>query len=151
MEIVLVMNLVMSSLLGLALWAGELLGEIFPLKLTSGLGIVLLLAIGGSRILKFFQQKPEEWKEQQCRRLTMAQGILMAFVLSLDSLAVGIGTGLAEGGAGFLVPGNLAGGILMMLAGWQAGNRICRAFQRDLSWVSGLCLVFLALCSLCKL
>lgn len=151
LEIVLVMNLVMSSLLGLALWAGELLGEIFPLKLTSGLGIILLFAIGGSRILKFFQQKPEEWEEQQCGRLTMAQGILMAFVLSLDSLAVGIGTGLAEGGAGFLVPGNLAGGVLMMLAGWQAGNRICRAFRRDLSWVSGLCLVFLALCSLCKL
>lgn len=150
-KIILVMNLVMSSLLGLAFWVGDQMGEIFPLQITSGLGILLLLVIGGVRILKFFQKRPEEWKEQKCPRLTMAQGVLMAFILSLDSLAVGIGTGLAEGWAGFLVPGNLAGGVLMMLAGWKAGNRICRAFRRDLSWISGLCLVFLALLSLCKL
>ena len=72
-------------------------------------------------------------------------------ILSLDGMAAGIGTGLVQAEESFLIPGAFLGGVLMMAAGWKAGNHFQHIFQKDISWVSGICLVILGVGTLCKL
>ena len=76
---------------------------------------------------------------------------LLAVLLSLDGVAAGIGTGLVQARTGFLIPGVFLGGMVMMEAGLKAGNRFQDFFQRDISWISGLCLMVLGAGTLCKL
>jgi len=52
---------------------------------------------------------------------------------------------------GLLIPGVFLGGILMMEAGWRAGNHFRHVFRKDISWISGICLLILGAGTLCKL
>lgn len=138
------MNLIMSSLLGTAVLAGNFLSSVLSKSMTSWMGIILLIGIGLYRILQFFIKK-EEKEEIVQRDMTAAEGFILAFVLSLDSLAVGLGTGLVQSGELLLVGVSFVGGIFMMEAGWHIGYRIRMTRKQDLSWISGVCLLLLAL------
>lgn len=78
----------------------------------------------------FFSKQEADGKEKK-RHLTGIEAMLMAVVLSLDSLAVGLGTGLVPGRGGMLLAaGSFAGGILMMEAGWKLGNAFCISSEK---------------------
>ena len=71
--------------------------------------------------------------------------MLLAVVLSLDSLAVGLGTGLVQTG------GMLFGSGLFCRRDshdWRRAGSLemhfCISVKKDLSWLSGACLVLLA-------
>ena len=113
-------------------------------------GALVLLGMGGYRMLRFFGGEKIQEK-QEVGELDYFQGILLAVLLSLDGVAAGLGTGLAQARAGFLIPGVFLGGLLMMEAGWRAGNYFQHIFQRDISWISGICLMVLGVGTLCKL
>lgn len=116
--------------------------------MTTCLGAILLIGIGLYRILSFFFQKEENKEIYQ--ELTAAEGFTLAFLLSLDSLAVGVGTGLVQSGQLFLAAGTFICGILMMELGWRLGCVFRNTTQKDLSWVSGVCLLLLAMSFLWK-
>ena len=101
-------------------------------------------------MLRFFLPGKSK-KEQEVRKLDYFQGILLAVLLSLDGVAAGVGTGLVQARAGFLIPGVFLGGVLMMRTGWKAGNHFQYIFQKDISWISGICLIVLGVGTLCKL
>lgn len=143
------MNLIMSSFLGMAVLAGNFLAGIFPKDFTSRIGTLLLLGIGLYRIIDFWLKREKE-REQKVKNLTAAEGFILAFVLSVDSLAVGLGTGLVQSGELLLAAGSFVTGILMMEAGWNMGYRLRLTVKRDLSWLSGVCLLLLAAGSLWK-
>ncbi len=147
-KIVAGMNMIMSGLLGIALIAGNFLSVFFSKDTTTVLGALLLIGIGLYRILSVFFQKEE--KEKIYRELTVIEGIMLAFILSLDSLAVGVGTGLVQSGCFFLAVGTFIGGILMMKLGWKLGSIFRNATEKDLSWLSGVCLLLLAMSFLWK-
>lgn len=138
------MNLIMSSLLGTAVLAGEFLTPVLPQNLTAGAAVLLLAGMGIYRIVECFVKKNRTEVPKKYQELTGAEGFVLAFVLSLDSLAVGFGTGLVQSGELLLVAGSFVGGILMMEAGWKLGCSFCRTIGKDLSWISGICLLFLA-------
>ncbi|HJD40725.1 MAG TPA: manganese efflux pump [Candidatus Blautia stercoripullorum] len=146
---VLVMNMVMSWILAGGLWTGSLMERVFPRKYGLAAGGIVLLGMGAYRIGKGFLKK--EKKEERIKEMSFFQAVFMAVLLSLDGLAAGIGTGLAEIGGELLISGTFAGGILMMIAGWKTGRHFQRLFQRDLSWVSGVCLLTIGVGILCKL
>ena len=149
-QIVAGMNLIMSSFLGMAVLAGNFFSAFLPETVTSKLGILLLAAMGFCRVWEYFRKKRTKKEEQILKKLTPAEGFILAFVLSLDSLAVGLGTGLVQAGELFLAAGSFIGGIFMMEAGWHLGYRFRRAVQKDLSWISGACLLLLAFGSIWK-
>lgn len=142
------MNLIMSSLLGTAVLAGNFISSFFPEAVTGSVGTILLAGIGLYRVLSFFFQPEKE--EGTHGSLTGAEGFILAFVLSADSLAVGIGTGLVQSGQLLLVAGSFLGGVIMMELGWNIGYRFRMTVNRDLSWISGVCLLLLAVGSIWK-
>lgn len=149
-HMILIMNLVMSLLLAGGIWTGRAMESFFPRAFALAAGALVLLAMGGYRMIKFFLGGEGEEK-QKVKELDYFQGILLAVILSLDGMAAGIGTGLVQAEESFLIPGAFLGGVLMMAAGWKAGNHFQHIFQKDISWVSGICLVILGVGTLCKL
>lgn len=144
------MNFIMSALLGVSMTMGNFLAVILPEEFTSWAGTLLLMAIGLYRLGEFFLKKQKPSEKEKLKSLSGAEGILLAFVLSLDSLAVGLGTGLVQSGEIFFIGGSFVGGILMMETGWKLGFHFRRSFHRDFSWISGVCLLLLALGSIWK-
>ncbi len=142
------MNLIMSALLGMAVLAGNFLYTVLPQSLPQWLGILLLTLLGMYRILGFFLKK--EKNTGSIKLLTPGEGFILAFVLSADSLAAGIGTGLLQSGELLLAVGAFFAGIAMMKAGWFLGSRIQKTAKRDFSWISGVCLLLLALGIFCR-
>lgn len=141
------MNLIMSSLLGAALWTGNAAAGLFPGWAASWLGTVFLFLIGSYRLIAFFRKREKPEKEEP-KVLTPGTAVLLAFALSADSLAAGLGTGLVQSGEMFLAAGSFFGGIFMMKVGWILGYKGRRAAGRDLSWLGGVCLLALAVSSL---
>ena len=86
------MNLMMSSLLGAAVLTGNFFSSFLPDSLTCWVGILLLSFLGIYRMMSFFFRK--ETNSCAVKVLTMKEGFILAFVLSADSLAAGLGTGL---------------------------------------------------------
>ena len=91
----------------------------------------------------FLCKRKYSWKRKE-KEITRIEAILLAIVLSLDSLALGLGTGLIQTGGRFLVVGSFLGGIFMMEVGWKLGKLFGISMKRDLSWLSGACLILLA-------
>lgn len=131
MKMILVMNLVMSLLLAGGICTGRVMEGFFPRNIAIA-GALVLLGMGGYRIWKFLQGR-RSGEEQEVQELDYFQGILLALILSLDGLAAGIGTGLVQAEEGLLIPGVFLGGILMMEAGWRAGNHFRHVFRKDIS------------------
>lgn len=150
MKMILIMNLVMSFLLAGGIWTGRIMENLFPKTIAAVAGAFVLLGMGGYRLLNFFYPGKAQ-ENQDIRELDYFQGIFLAFVLSLDGLVAGIGTGLVQAEEELLIPGAFVGGILMMEAGWRAGSHFRHIFQKDISWISGLCLMILGVGALCKL
>lgn len=138
------MNLIMSCLLGMAVLTGNFLSCFLSKTITSLVCTGILAGMGFYRIFVCFFSKQEADGKEKKRHLTGIEAMLLAVVLSLDSLAVGLGTGLVQTGGMLLAAGSFAGGILMMEAGWKLGNAFCISVKKDLSWLSGACLVLLA-------
>lgn len=149
-KIILIMNLVMSLLLAAGIWAGSVIEDFFPKSFALTAGALILLGMGGYRIFRFFfPGKPQ--KERETRELDYVQGFLLAVLLSLDGITAGVGTGLVQARSFLLIPGIFLGGTFMMGAGWKAGNHFQDMLQKDVSWISGICLMVLGMGVLCKL
>ena len=83
--------------------------------------------------------------QTEIKELSWTEGFLLALALSLDGLVAGVGAGLLYSNKLLLVACSFVAGIAVMLLGWMLGYR-CRHFiRRDLSWISGACLLLLAL------
>ena len=119
----------------------------FCLWVTGRLGFLLLFGIGCYRLFSYFLKKGEE-ESEKVKALNLLEGLGLAFILSLDSIAVGIGTGLVQSGQVMLVIGSFLAGIAVMEAGWMLGHGTRHILNRDLSWLSGVCLLLLAIGSL---
>ena len=138
------MNLIMSCLLGMAVLTGNFLSCFLSKNITSLICTGILAGMGFYLIFVCFFSKGETGEKEKKKRLRGIEAVVLAIALSLDSLAVGLGTGLVQTGGLFLAAGSFAGGILMMEAGWKLGNVFGISVKKDLSWLSGACLVLLA-------
>ena len=138
------MNLIMSSLLGIAVFTGNFLSCFLPEILTSVVCTGVLAGMGIYRIFNVLFPSEKCREQSRKKKLTWTEAAVMAFALSADSLAIGIGTGLVQTGEWILVAGSFLCGILMMKAGWKIGACFAAAFKKDLSWLSGVCLMVLA-------
>ena len=133
-----------TLLLGIAVFTGNFLSCFLPEILTSVVCTGVLAGMGIYRIFNVLFPSEKCREQSRKKKLTWTEAAVMAFALSADSLAIGIGTGLVQTGEWILVAGSFLCGILMMEAGWKIGACFAAAFKKDLSWLSGVCLMVLA-------
>ena len=137
------MNLVMSGMLGMAVWIGNGFSYFIEGRTTDVLAGVLLGGMGGYQIYHSVRIQKQNMTKKT-RKLNFMSGIILAVALSIDSVAVGMGAGLLEGVRWMLIAGAFLWGIFMMEIGWKLGNCCAKFYKKDLSWVGGICLLLLA-------
>lgn len=88
---------------------------------------------------------PQKADRDQSRELSPGEAASLAIALSLDGIAAGFGAGLSS--ASWILPAFLS--LIVSAAavklGDLTGQRMARRFPFDLSWLSGVILIFLAL------
>ncbi|MGI6094753.1 MAG: manganese efflux pump MntP family protein [Lachnospiraceae bacterium] len=142
--IVLMMNVICSALLGAALFAGRILGAYIPVWVTQRICFFILFGMGSYKILSLWLGKKERTSDK-VPELAYREAALLAFALSLDGLAVGVGVGMQGFSVGFLIAVSFLTGVAGMFIGWELGYRSRLLFSKDMSWICGLCLILLSL------
>ena len=173
---VLVISLICSAVLGVTLFLGALAGGLIDDSLATVLSFTILFGLGLLRIfdsglknwirrrgdlggqiqfslfsLRFILQvylDPKAADIDASRRLSPAEATALALALSLDGIAAGLGAGLFGAGA-FLTTGMTFGlTTAAVTAGCRLGGRFAARLTADVSWVSGVLLILLAVLQL---
>lgn len=79
------------------------------------------------------------------KELNSKEAMYLGIALSLDSLASGIAYGIGYAHVGLLLILSFSVGVTMIIGGRCIGSHISRYAQRDVSWISGILLMVLAL------
>jgi len=171
-----VINVVCSVILALSLFLGAVLRPFIPEGLTKAICFVILLLLaivklfdssiktcirkhkGINKEINFsvFQLRcilsiyadPEEADRDCSRLLSPAEAASLAVALSLDGLAVGFGAGLADVSFVQIIFFSLVLGTVAVKLGCFLGNKLAEKLQLNLSWLSGVLLLVLAVMKL---
>lgn len=171
-----IINIVCSSILGLSLLAGAFLRQFIPSSLTIFVCFFILFILGIIKLLdsitksiirknsnlnkeiKFsflnlnfilnLYANPEAADVDGSRILSPMEATSLAIALSLDGLAVGFGAaiGNVNGWVVFLI--SFITNTLAVILGCSIGNKIAKKISIDLSWLSGVMLITLAILKL---
>lgn len=172
----LVINLICSGSLALALLFGSALSRLLPEGAGRGVCFLLLLILGIVKVFDSalkslirkhgnFEKKlhfsafhlgfilkiyanPEVADRDHSRILSPSEATLLAVALSLDGLAVGFGAGIAHTAPLLVVLLSLLTDTLAIGIGSRMGHRLAARLSLDLSWLSGLLLIVLAILKL---
>lgn len=91
---------------------------------------------------------PEEADSDASKILSPAEAASLAVALSLDGLAVGFGAALADINSLQIILFSLIFNIAAVMGGCYVGNKIAEKLPLDLSWLSGVLLMALAVLKL---
>lgn len=132
----------------LAIGAFKLLEEVIKMLLKKKADKELAFNIFNFRlILKVFQSETEADINKD-KVLSAAEAATLAAALSIDGLAVGFSAGLAQVNALFLILFSFLTGFAAVISGRKAGEKIASKIKINLSWLSGLILVAIAVLKL---
>ena len=138
---VLIINLVCSLILGVSLFTGAIISEFIPEFITVLIGIAILLILG---ILKFFDSGTiKNHDADNSKIISAGEAVALSVALSIDGLAVGIGAALVDTNVWAVISATFIIGVFAVTGGSFLGNKIAGRF--NLSWISGLLLIGLAI------
>jgi len=170
---VLVINIVCVSLLAIGLFLGVIINSFLSADIAGWIAFIILFGLGISKIFdstikrvirkyngidkdfKFslfnlsfifkIYADPEEADVDQSKELTPKEAMPLAVAIGLDGLSVGIGIGIAMINP-FLILGlsRISDTIAIML-GAYLGNKLAQKTNWDLSWLSGVILILIAI------
>ncbi len=172
-------NVVCTLLLGISLYFGSVVREVIPGNFVALIGIMILLGLGlyqlfegvfKNLIKKYLVQEKrmdfelfdfrfvleiyiDETKADfdQSRRLNVKEALALAVALSVDGLAAGFGSALGNINYTQILLLSLVFHMLAVWIGVWVGQRLARKIKINMSWVSGLILILLALIRLVRI
>lgn len=168
-----VISTICSTILAISLFLGSILKPIIPIHLISGICFSILFVLGIVKLfdssiktlirkhnnlkkeLKFslfnlsfilnVYADPQKADTDLSRELSPFEASSLAVALSLDGLAVGIGAGLASVNFVEIILVSLVFGMIAVLSGCYIGYKIAERTSLNLSWLSGVLLIILAI------
>lgn len=173
---ILIINIICSLILAFSLFFGVLLRPLISQSLAQFVSFSILFILGITRLfdstiktlirkynniekkvefsildLKFILNvyaNPEKADIDSSRIVSSKEAIFLAIALSLDSFAVGFGAGLSDVNHFQIIGFSLITDMFAIIFGCYFGNIIAKKFSLNLSWLSGLILIFLAFTNL---
>ncbi|MEG0857599.1 MAG: sporulation membrane protein YtaF [Terrisporobacter sp.] len=167
-----IINLVCSTILGIALFAGNIISNFIPPVFTTSLCVTMLLMLG---LAKLFDSTLKAILSKSCSlsrnlsfklfdfkffltvcldgtaadrdhsyELSPKESFSLAVALSLDGLAAGFSTGLMAVNIGQIIIFSLIINMIAILVGCFIGNKVAERTDLNLSWLSGATLILLA-------
>lgn len=171
-----VINLICCAILAVSLFLGGMVGPYLPKHLTTAICFALLMGLGLSKVFDSavkslirrcnpFKKKirfsafhlgfvlniyadPQQADRDHSNTLSPGEAAYLALALSLDGLAVGFGAGMTDTSALLVVALSLLSNMAGVMLGCWLGDRITRRLRWDLTWLSGVLLVVLAVMKL---
>ncbi|MCL2676024.1 MAG: sporulation membrane protein YtaF [Firmicutes bacterium] len=171
----LIINIICSAALTVSLFCGSLVGGIIPDAVTTAVCASVLVLLGVIKIFgPFFKKRSKKGNTvaegqdggaqdvdgfcgsqkrgksglEAQNKLSLAGAVLLALALSVDGTAVGFGAGIANPNAVHYVAVaclSLATGMAFLLFGRFLGGKIAKRTSLNLSWLSGILFIGLAM------
>ncbi len=173
---VIIINIVCTVMLAISLFFGSILRPYLPEKLIKIICFIILTILGIIKLfdssikalirkhknihkkisfsalhLKFILNvyaNPEEADKDLSHTLSASEAVSLALALSLDGLAVGFGAALANINCFVAIIFSFILGMLLVMLGCFIGNKLAEKISFDLSWLSGILLIILAILKL---
>ena len=170
---IIIIDLVCSFSLFISLILGTFLGNIFPNNITTIISFLILLSIGiyylFESMVKSYLKKRKEGENKlklklfnisliieiyidemkadidNSKTLSSGEALYLAFALSLDSLAIGFGTGLVNINIFYIIIFSLIMNLVAIWLGLLLGKIFVEKSKVDLSWFTGIILIILAI------
>lgn len=167
-----IINLVCSSILGVSLLAGNLIRQILPEWITPFICFGILFILGITKLMdsitkslirkytnisseikfsmfnfKFILQlyaDPEKADIDNSKIISPGEAASLALALSLDGIAVGFGAAVGNINILAVFLCSLITDALAVILGSNLGNRIAKKTAFNISWLSGIILIFMA-------
>lgn len=140
-----ILSSISSMILAFSLLAGNLLTGFLSPRQTCHISFAILLLLG---ITKLFDhsccEQADKADKDRNKLLSPTEAISLSLALSIDSAAAGIGAGLCPDHIPAAVGASFFMGILAVWGGSSLGKIISCHVQKNLCWVSGVLLIFLA-------
>lgn len=134
-----------SLILSFSLLAGNLLTGLLTPRQTCHISFSILLLLG---ITKLFDrsccEQADKADKDRDKLLSPIEAVSLGFALSIDSAAAGIGAALSPSHIPAAIIASFFMGILAILSGGFLGKKISGYAQKNLCWISGALLIFLA-------
>lgn len=168
----LIINVVSTTILGIALFFGNIVSRFIPSIFTTSICFTLLLMLGlaklfdstlkallGTRgsLTRNYEFKVSDFRfflkvyidntaadVDHSLILSPKESFSLALALSLDGLAAGFGAGLVSANFFQIILFSLIVNIVAILGGCFIGNKIAEKTELNLSWLSGVTLILLA-------
>jgi putative Mn2+ efflux pump MntP len=144
---VLFINAFCGVALGAALSAGYFISRIIPKAVTLGISIAALAGLGLFKIFQYLRRRKRSEGKPPAQQISWGEATALAAILSIDGMAVGVGTAVYNAEILFCVLAvgfTLAAGIVLFAFGNFLGRRLTTHAAPDLSWLGGLVLIALA-------
>ena len=171
-EKIVAMNAVCSGCLGIALAAGSILDDLVPETMTRTVCFISLFLLGIVKLLDYFIKKyinrhvslhkgitfsfsglrvivniygdpmAADWDHSQS--LSWKEVLFLSFAMSIDSLIAGALSAFLEIPVGLTMGTAFIMGIVVMAAGLFLGRKLAARCKCDLSWISGVLFMILA-------
>ena len=170
---VLVINAVCVTLLAIGLFLGAIINNFLSADVAGWIAFIILFSLGISKIfdstvkrlirkynginkdfkfslfnlsfiLKVYTD-PKEADVDHSKELTPKEALPLAIAIGLDGLSVGIGIGIAMINPFIILGLSRISDTIAIMLGAYLGNKIAQRTNWDLSWVSGIILVLIAI------
>ena len=170
---ILVINIVCMSLLAIGLFLGAVINSFLSGDIAGWIAFIILFSLGVSKIFdstikgiirkyngidknfKFslfnlsfifkIYADPKEADVDQSKELTPKEAMPLAIAIGLDGLSVGIGIGLVMINPFLILGLSRISDTLAIVLGAYLGNKLAQKTNWDLSWVSGIILILIAI------
>lgn len=165
---VLIINFVCSGMLTIPLLVGSIIRPYIEEKIITIISFLILFIFGLTKLfdstIKYLIRKnkgklklkvfnfvldvyanPETADIDSSGILSKKESLYLAIALSLDSLSLGFGMGLENSNLWLIITLSFLIGIASVILGHIIGNKIARKIPLNLSWISGLILIILAI------
>jgi len=171
---VMLINFVTSVLLAVGLFFGSIIGNFLPEEAAGWVSFTILFALGIYKLfdsaikniirkhngvdkkiqfslfsLKFLLNiyaDPVKADVDGSQELSLKEAMPLAIAVGLDGLSVGFGVGIAGSTYALLIIGlSLISDIIAVMFGCYLGNKIAKKISLDLSWLSGIILIGIAI------
>lgn len=171
-----IISTICSGLLAVSLFLGSIVRNIIPGKIAISISFVILLLLGvyylfEGLIKTYIKKNPSSNKRIKLRLLNLhlildiyldetkadfddsknlnsKEALYLAVALSIDSLAVGFANSLGDIDYIFTILLSFLAGIISVVSGLFIGRRLVNTIKVDLSWLSGVILIALAILKL---
>lgn len=135
-----IVSAVSALLLLCSMGAGRVLGEYLSPDFTAEAGFMILFVLG---VVKLFEQSGEKEAGEADRDgnhiLSAGEAVSLGLILSLDSIAAGIGVGICTVWMLWAVPAAFVMNVLMMQSGIGWGGRCLAGCRRVWAGSAALC------------